>query len=97
MDFAVVAGAILLWVSGGGPVAGIATGILGHLVASISSSLQVSYVTVDYDSYTNYDIYVYVRVGSVTYVMSNGRDGTIPLTGIKIITYLQYPGRPSAH
>jgi len=98
MDFAVAAGAILLWASGGGSVAGIATAILGHLVASItSSSLQISYVTVDYDSYTNYDIYVYVRVGSVAYIMSNGQNGTIPLMGIKIVAYPQYPGRPSAH
>jgi len=40
---------------------------------------------VDYDSYNGYDIHVYVKVGSATYVMSNGEEGRIPLMGIKII------------
>jgi|GEM_PF-6113494 len=96
IDLAAAAGSILLWVSGGDPVAGIAVGVLSKLVASISSSyIQISYADVDYDSYNRYDIYVYVRVGSTNYIMSNGEEGRIPLMGIKIIGYPQYPGGPS--
>ena len=86
-------GSIIAWAFG--PEAAIPTDILINIAGSISSSsLTFSLSYAGYDALSNYMVYLYIRVGEVEYLMSNGLNGHIPLMAIRLYAYPNYPGGP---